>query len=148
MKESITEYFKETSKEKNQVISTPNSELRFKPKVEKDNDGNIIWNMYGYCDSTWISDQDYGRSVEGFFWGTPISWKLKMQQHFTLLSSEVEHCSSTELVKEMLYEMQILEFMEIKVKLPMWVYIDNICAIQMDRTTLVRLGQDIRISSQ
>ena len=143
MQEPNTGHMKEMLRVIKWVVSTPNHGLRIKPEVDKDEQGNIIWTMYGYCDSTWGSDPDDGRSVCGYimyFMGVPIVWKSKTQQHVTLSSSEAEHCSSTELVKEMLYVKQILESLDINVKLPMKIYIDNIGAIQMVRNNISNTG--------
>ena len=86
---------------------------------------------------------DDGQSITGyllFFMGVPIVWKSKTQNHVTLLSAEAEYVSSTELVKDMLYTRQILDFLKVKVELPMKVYIDNIGAIHMVRNNIGNAG--------
>jgi len=143
MQEPNTDHRKEMLRVIKWVVSTANHGLRIKPEVELDESGNIIWTLCGYCDSTWGSDPDDGKSVSGYimyFMGVPIVWKSKTQRHVTLSSTEAEHCSSTELVKEMLYVKQILESLDIEVRLPMKIYIDNIGAIQMVRNNISNTG--------
>jgi hypothetical protein len=45
------------------------------------------------------------------FMEVPIIWKSKPQQSVVLSSAEAEYISSTELVKEVLWITQILEFL-------------------------------------
>ncbi len=101
-----------------------------------DNDGNIIRNMVGICDSTWGSDPDDGRSVSSYilyFMGVPISWRSKTQSHVTLSSSEAEYVSLSELVKEIKFVLQITDHLNIHVQLPIKIHIDNVGAIFMAR---------------
>ena len=117
-----TDHLKELLRVIKWVLQTSTIGLRMKPEVEKDENNNIIYKLHGMCDATWGSDPDDGRSISGhilFFMGVPISWKSKTQASVVLSSAEDEYVSSTELVKDMLWVKQILEFMEINVQLPM-----------------------------
>ena len=110
-----------------------------KPKVEKDEAGNIIWKVHGVCDATWGSDPDDGRSITGYalmFMEVPIIWKSKTQSSVVLSSAEDEYISSTELVKEVLWILQVLEFLNMTVKRPVPIFIDNISAIHMVRNNI------------
>ena len=118
------------------VLATADIGLHITPKCMKDENGNVIWNLRGICDATWGSDPDDGRSVAGYalyFMDTLISWKSKTQSHVTLSSAEAEYVSVSELVKEVLFVLQLLELIEIQVVLPIKIFIDNIGAIYMAR---------------
>jgi hypothetical protein len=70
------------------------------------------------------------------FMEVPIIWKSKTQQSVVLSSAEAEYISSTELVKEVLWITQILEFLQMTVTKPVPIYIDNISAIHMVRNNI------------
>ena len=72
--------------------------------------------------------------------GVLVARKSKAQGHVTLSSAEAEHCDVTELVKEIMFVKQILDFLKINVKLPMPVHIDNIGAIQLVRNNTANTG--------
>ena len=59
----------------------------------------------------------------------PIAWKSKKQNTVALLSTEAEFYVLTEATTTLLYIYDILIFMEIEVKLPMKLFIDNTGAI-------------------
>ena len=139
MHEPNTDHVKELLRVIQWVIQTPTIGLKMKPEVDKDADGNVIWKIKGMCDATWGSDPDDGRSISGyiiFLNSVPIAWKSKTQASVVLSSAEAEYVSSTEMVKEMLWIKQMLEFLELKIELPMKVYIDNISAIHMVRNNI------------
>ena len=95
------------------------------------------------CDATWGSDPDDGRSVSGyiiFVQGVPVAWKSKMQASVVLSSAEAEYVSSTEMVKEMLWIRQMLEFFNFEIEAPMNVFIDNISVIHMVRNNIGNSG--------
>ena len=118
------------------ILKTKNVGLKMEPKYIKKDNGEIKWELKGICDTTWGSDPEDGRSVTGFilyFMGVPISWKSKTQKHVTLSSSEAEYVGASELVKDIMFVLQILETLGIVVELPINVYMDNIGAIQMAR---------------
>ena len=103
--------------------------LRIKPDWKKTNSGRVLWTLRGICDATWGSDSDDGRSVIGYilyFMSVPISWKSKTMTRVSLSSTEAEYCAASELVKEILYVLQILEHLHIHVELPVDIYMDTI----------------------
>ena len=61
----------------------------------------------------------------------PVAWRSKAQQSVTLSSSEAEWVSLSEAVKEIMFVLQLLESMKIKVKYPVTVLVDNVGAIFM-----------------
>ena len=113
--------------------------LRLKPEINRDEYRKMFWKLHGYCDATWGSDPDDGRSITGYLFylnKALISWKSKAQNHITLSSTEAEYCSSTELVKDMLHAKKILEFLGIEVEIPMKACIDNVGTIHMVRNNM------------
>ena len=118
------------------VIDNPNIGLKMKPQVDVDVNGEIIWKLQGICDATWGSCKDDGRSVTGYilyFMNVPISFKSKQQPLVTLSSCEAEYVGISELAKEIMFAKQLLEDFNIKVELPIRIYVDNQGAIQMVR---------------
>ena len=63
----------------------------------------------------------------------PTTWKSKTMTRVVLSSTEAEYCGISELVKEILYVLKILEHLNIEVELPVKIYVDNIGAIHMAR---------------
>jgi hypothetical protein len=99
--------------------------------------------MSGISDSTWGSNKEDGRSVTGYilyFMGVPIAWKSKGQPHCTLSSSEAEYVAISELVKEVEFARQLLNHFDIKLELPIPIFVDNVGAIQMVRNNASGAG--------
>jgi hypothetical protein len=74
------------------------------------------------------SDLDTWQSVMGqttFLNGALVIMKSTMQQYSDLLVTESELGSATETAQDMLFVMWILDFMGLKVKKPMLLYINN-----------------------
>ena len=61
-----------------------------------------------------------------------MSWKSKMQQCVTLSSTEAEYVAASQCVSEMEFVRKVVESMELKVQLPMILYVDNTGAIDLD----------------
>ena len=116
------------------VLDTPNIGLKMDPQFERDGEGNVIWKMSGICDATWGSSKEDGRSVSGYilyFMGVPISFKSKQQQLVTLSSCKAEYVGISELVKEILFANQLLDYFGLDLELTVKVFVDNQSAIQM-----------------
>jgi hypothetical protein len=82
----------------------------------------------GISDTTYASDYDTWRSVMGqttFLNDAPVIMKLNMWHITDLSVTESELGGATETAQDMLFVMWILESMELKVKKPMILYIDN-----------------------
>ncbi len=84
-----------------------------------------------------IGDSDYAgnpnsrRSVSGFVLyvcGIPISWRSKAQHSVALSSSDAEWVAASGVVKEVMFVLQLLQSMKIKVKLPIIFHVDNVQA--------------------
>jgi hypothetical protein len=93
--------------------------------VWKNNEELIVTGM---SDATYASDLDTWQRVMGwttFLNGAPVIMKSNMQLYSDLLVTESELGSATEVAQDMLFVMQILELMGLRVKKPMLLYIDN-----------------------
>jgi hypothetical protein len=113
------------------VLDTSTLGLRIEPKCP---DGDLTWNLIVYSDSDWAGDKDNRRSVSGFVMflcSVPIVWRSKQQKSVALSSSEAEFVAASEAVKEIIFVLQVLESMGIKVKTPVTVRVDNMGAIFM-----------------
>ncbi len=91
--------------------------------------GNIEVSMS--CDSSWRNAED-SRSVYGFLVkinGTPVVFRSKVQRGVAMSSSEAEYIGIAESLKELLFIKNIVEFMRVKIPLPMKVMNDNRAAI-------------------
>jgi hypothetical protein len=113
------------------VLDTRNKGLLMSPdEVNEDN----TWIMSAYCDSDYAGDRDGRKSVSGFaiyLQGCLISWKSRKQKSVTLSSSEAEYVAISEVCAEIVFLKQVLEFMEVKLKLPIIVNVDNVGAIYL-----------------
>ncbi|EJK77615.1 hypothetical protein THAOC_00541 [Thalassiosira oceanica] len=112
------------------VLDSKEMGLRFEPTFDR----NEPWDLVGFSDSDYAGDPETRRSVTGYILyikGVPIIWKSKAQRSVTLSSSEAEWIALSELVKDIKFVLQLLESMNIKVKLPITVRVDNIGAIFM-----------------
>ena len=113
------------------VVDTKDHGLVMEPK---NNDNNNLWEMQAYCDSDYAGDLDGCKSILGFIiyiCGCPISWKSRGQKAVTLSSSEAEYVAISELCAEVMFLKQVLEFLQVEVKLPIIIRVDNVGAIYL-----------------
>jgi hypothetical protein len=113
------------------VVDTKHYGLVMEPQEPTE---ETVWEMIAYCDSDYAGDKDGRKSVTGFviyILGCLISWKSRSQKSVTLSSTEAEYVSISELCAEIMFLKQILEFLGIKVKLPIIVRVDNVGAIYL-----------------
>jgi len=109
------------------VLDTANTSLLMEPTL-----GQAKWELKAYSDSDYGGDRDQRRSVSGyiiFLAGAPIVWRSKMQRSVTLSSTEAEYVALSDVVTEIMFAKQVLEFLEIPVTLPIEVHVDNVGAI-------------------
>ena len=102
--------------------------LKMKPDKEEK------WELKGYSDSDFAADKDTRLSVSGYMvylCGVLISWKSKGQRVVALSSTEAEYMAFSELVREVLYIKQLLEFIGVEVQLPIKLMVDNVGAIYL-----------------
>jgi hypothetical protein len=95
---------------------------------------NKEWILASYSDFTYTSDPDKKTSVTGYIillQGMNLAWKSHGQKSVTLSSIEAEYVAGSETCQEMIRIMQILKFMDMKIKFPMEIKIDNVGAIYL-----------------
>ena len=113
------------------VLDTRNQVLHYTKVPKKPND---IIEPEGYCDSDYAGDKDTRKSVTGYtiyLQGCLIAWKSKSQKLVSLSSTEAKYVSISEIVKDLLFVKQVLEFLNQAIKLPIVIQVDNIGAIYM-----------------
>ena len=101
-----------------------------KPSQEEDQ----VWNLAVYSGSDWAGDKDTRHNVSGFIMylcGVPILWKSKLQRTVALSSTEAEYYALSEAAKEIKFLMQVMKSLDMKLKLPIIVRVDNVGTIFM-----------------
>jgi hypothetical protein len=63
--------------------------------------------------------------------GSLISWKSRSQKLVTLFSTEAEYYLISEMCAEIMFMKQIMEFLRIKLAIPIIVRVDNVGAIYL-----------------
>jgi len=87
-----------------------------------------------YVDAEFAGDADNRRSIMGrvlYLNNTPIGWNSKAMSGVTLSSTEAEYVSMSEGMKDLKFLYMCLRYLQMRVDLPMLVFIDNIGAIEM-----------------
>ena len=93
---------------------------------------DLLWKIRGICDSAFAPDPETRRSVTGiaiYVMGCLVAWKSRSQRGVTLSTTEAEYVSMSELVQEIMFLKQILEFLKVRVNYPIIVNCDNVGAI-------------------
>ena len=102
--------------------------------MEPTDTNNNTWEMRAFCDSDYAGDKAGRKSISGFviyIQGCLISWKSRSQKSVTLSSTEAEYVAISEMCAEIMFLKQVLEFLKIKVVLPIIVRVDNVGAIYL-----------------
>ena len=105
--------------------------LKMKPIKRKE-----MFQFKGLSDSSWAEDNETRKSVTGYvvyFMGVPVSWRSKGQQIVALSTTEAEYYALSEVVMEIKFLVQIVEFMGLEVEYPVNVFVDNVGAIYLSR---------------
>jgi hypothetical protein len=108
------------------VRNTKGVSLKMKFSEEKP------WEVEAYSNSDYAGDKEYRKSVTGmviFISGVPFSWKSKGQPTVTLSSTESEYVALCETVREVKFNSQVLELLQIEYKKPIRVHVDNMGGI-------------------
>ena len=90
------------------------------------------WSLKAFCDSDFAGDKNTRLSVTGYgiyLHGCLVSWKSRAMKTHALSSTEAEYIAMSEVVCEILFVRQILEFFGKKVDYPIVVNCDNVGAI-------------------
>ena len=88
----------------------------------------LTWNLEFYSDSDFEVDTTNRKSISGYLIYVNqnlIAWSSKQQTIVTRSSTEDDYVSLYDMIKETIFIKGILEFMKIKLKLPIKVNVDN-----------------------
>jgi len=110
------------------AIDTQNIGLKLKPE---DNNNNL-WELNAYSDADFVGDKETRIGVTGYvvyFMNIPVCWRSRGQKSVTLSTTEAEYVACSEVVKEVLFILQLLKHLQVKIQLPICVHVDNIGAI-------------------
>ena len=91
-------------------------------------------NLKIYVNAEFVGDAHNRRSIMGriiYLNDTPIVWNSKAMSSVTLSSTEAEYVSMSEGMKDLKFLYMCLRYLQMRVDLPMLVFIDNIGAIEM-----------------
>ena len=89
-------------------------------------------------------DKETRISVTGYvvyFMNVPVCWCSRGQKSVTLSTTEAEYVACSELVKEVLFILQLLRHLQVKIQLPIRVHVDNIGAIFLAENQNRVIGQ-------
>ena len=109
-------------------IKTKNKGVMLKPNDVWDGSKDYEFVISGKSDSDFAKCPMTRRSVSGwstFLNGAPYVRKSKMQKFVTLSVTEAECVAATSCVQDMMFGMRLLESMDLKVKKPMKLQMDN-----------------------
>ena len=123
-------HFKELYRVIKFVLDTRHWSLRY--KLSEDNRKMMTWDFKAYSDSDFAGDKDTRLSVCGYgiyLFNCLVSWKSRAMRTHALSSTEAEYIAVSEVLCEILFIKQVLEFMGIKVKYPIVIHCDNVGAI-------------------
>ena len=113
---------------------TPNEGLILKPNATWDGSSDFEFEITGRSDSNYATDPETRRSVSGTrvsLNGAPVSWRSSTQRHVTLSVTEAELSAGVTCAQDMLYVMNLLKSIGLKVKLPMVLEMDNRGALDL-----------------
>jgi hypothetical protein len=94
--------------------------------------------VYGFCDSDFANDPYDRRSRSGFAFfiaRSIVTWASRLQEIVTLSTAEAEYVALTEAVKEGLWIRNLLQ--ELNVKIDLNIYMDNTAAIAMAQSSAI-----------
>ena len=74
------------------------------------------------------------KSVSGYivyFLKCPVEWRSRSQKNVALNSTKAEYYGILDIITEILFMKEVLEFMEVEVNLPTIIRVDNLGAIYL-----------------
>jgi hypothetical protein len=97
------------------------------------------YTITAFCDSDYAGDYETRRSTSGFIIyinGSPIVWKSKGQERVAYSSTEAEYIAMSNVCKEIMFIIQLLQQMKLKVNLPAILNVDNMGAIYLSSSQM------------
>ena len=123
------------------ALDTQNMGLKLKPE---DND-NKLWELQAYSDADFAGDKKACISVTGYvvyFMNVPVCWRSRGQKSVTLLTTVAEYVACSEVMKEVLFILQLLRHLQVKIQLPIHVHVDNIRQYFWQKIKTAVIGQN------
>ena len=99
-----------------------------------------LFSVLGFCDSDYATVKDTRKSVTGYVVylnGVPISWKSRSQRAVILSTAESEYYAISEVCSELIFVKNMLEFLGVKLELPIIVHVDNVGAIYLAKNQVL-----------
>ena len=99
-----------------------------------------------FTDSDWAGDADTRKSISGwiiFIQDNPICWGSRQQRITAGSSTEAEYIGISDICKELLFLIHIIEFLKVKVDMPVKIYVDNKGAIFIAENPVVKRTKHI-----
>jgi hypothetical protein len=112
------------------VIDTKQRCLTLSPEIKK----GRWWEIEAFSDSDWAALENNRKSVTGFAVyvnGALVSWKSKQQEVTAKSSTEAEYIALATVCSEVMFIKQLLESVNIGVKTPIKINVDNTGAIML-----------------
>jgi len=88
--------------------------------------------LKAYSDADFAGNKEALISLTGYvvyFMNVPVCWSSCGQKSVTLSTTEAEYVACSEVMKEVLFILQLLRHLQVKIQLPIRVHVDNIRAI-------------------
>ena len=115
-------------------VDTPKRGLTLNPDESWDGSRDFKFLIDGILDLNYATCPKTRKSVSGwvvFLCGSPVAMKSAMQKIVTLSVTEAKFVSGTQCAQTMLYVMHIVQDMQLKVRKPMTLMMDNKGAINL-----------------
>jgi len=117
------------------VVATPTRGWKLKPNRSWDGkDKSMEFVINGISDSDYAACKSTRRSVSGyavFLEGAPVTVKSSMQKTVALSVTEAELMAGVTCAQDMLYARKVMESLQLKVRLPMLLEMDNKGAVDL-----------------
>ena len=97
------------------------------------------YSINAFCDSDYAGDYETRRSTSGYIIyinGSPIVWKSKGQERVAYSSTEAEYIAMSNACKEIMFIIQLMQQMNLKVTLPALLHVDNMGAIYLSASQM------------
>ena len=115
-------------------VDRPNRGLLLAPRRRWNGEKDFEFIISGKSDSDYAKEPEDRRSISGsviYLEQAPVMFKSATQKHVALSVTEAELYAGVSTAQDMLYVKNVLESMELKVKLPMVLEMDNQAAVHL-----------------
>ena len=117
MDKAMEGHIKELCRVIKYALDTRTNGLKLKPE----DNNNKLWELKAYSDADFAGDKETRISVTGYvvyFMSVSVCWRSHGQKSVTLSATEAEYLACSEVVKEVLFILQLLKHLQVEVQLP------------------------------